>query len=117
MLFVQHKMSISKLIVFALLLSTLNQKFIVSVMSQNQNLDHCNVKIRFRFFRFLSVCKIIFLHFIRLLLCGDINLMPSPFPHIHELDILIDIVSKDSKSLDIYLFNSRILKSELNFFH
>ena len=85
-------------------------------MSQNQNLDHYNVKIRFHFFRFLSVCKIIFLHFIRLLLCGDFILIPSPFPHIHELDVLIGIATKDSKSLIIYLFNSRILEANLIFF-
>ena len=48
-------------------------------MSDNQNHDYYNVKIRFRFFRFLNIYKTSFLHFMRLLLSGDIHLNPGPF--------------------------------------
>ena len=90
-------MSISKLIVFAFLLSTSNEKFIYSVMSHNQNHDYYNVKISFRFFQFLSICKIVLLHFMCLLLSGDINLNPGPFSLVRESDMLIDIATKIAK--------------------
>ena len=109
-------MSISKLIVFAFLLSTSNEKFIYSVTSHNQNHDYYNVKIRFRFFQFLSICKIVLLHFMRLLLSGDIHLNPVPFLHIRESDMLIDIATKNCKILNICLFNARSLKNKYDFF-
>ena len=99
---------VSKLTVFTFLLSTSNEKFIYSVMSHNQNHDYYNVKIRFRFFRFLSTCKIVLLHFMRLLLSGDIHLNPGPFSHIRESDMLIDIVTKDCKNRNICLFNALV---------
>ena len=85
-------------------------------MSHNQNHDYYNVKIRFRFFRFLSICKIVFLHFMRLLLSGDIHLNPGPFSHIRESDMLIEIVTKDCKNLNICVFNARSLKNKYDFF-
>ena len=109
-------MIISKLIVFAFLLSTSNEKFIYSVMSHNQNHDNYKVKIRFHFFRFLNMCKIVLLHFMRLLLSGDIHLNPGPFSQIRESDMLIDIVTKDCKNLSICLFNARSLKNKYDFF-
>ena len=112
-MFLSAKMSISKLIVFAFLLSTSNEKFIYSVMSHKQNHDYYKVKIRFRFFRFLCICKTVLLHFIRLLLSGDIHLNPGLFSHIRELDMLIDIVTKDCKNLNICLFNARSLKKQI----
>ena len=83
-------------------------------MSHNQNYDN-NVKIRFRFFRFLSIFKIVLLHFMRLLLSGDIHLNPGPYSHIRESDMLIDIVTKDCKNLNICLFNARSLKNKYDF--
>ena len=109
-------MSISKLTVFAFLLSTSNEKFIYSVKSHNQNHDYYNVKIRFRFFRFLSICKIVFLPFMRLLLSGDIHLNPGPFSQFRESDMLIEIVTKDCKNQNICLFNARSLKNKYDFF-
>ena len=50
--FLSAKTSTSKLIVFAFLLRTSNEKFMYSVMSCNQNHDNYDVKIRFRFFDF-----------------------------------------------------------------
>ena len=85
-------------------------------MSHKQNHDYYNVKIRLRFFRFLSICKIVFLHFMRLLLSGDIHLNRGPFSHIRESDMLIEIVTKDCKNLNICLFNARSLKNKYDFF-
>ena len=85
-------------------------------MSHNQNHDYYNVKIRFRFFRFVSICKIVFLHFMRLLLSGDIHLNPGPISHIRESDMLIKIVTKDCKNLKIRLFNARSLKNKYDLF-
>ena len=84
-------------------------------MSHNQNYDYNNVKIMFRFFRFLSICKIVFLHFMRSLLSGDIHLNLGPYSHIQESDMLIDIVTKDCKNLNIRLFNARSLKNKYDF--
>ena len=81
-------------------------------MSDNQNHDYYNVKIRFRFFRFLKIYKTSFLHFMRLLLSGDIHLNPGPFSHIRESDMLIDIVTKDCNDLNI----CRSLKNKYDFF-
>ena len=85
-------------------------------MSHNQNHDNYKVKTRFRFFRFLNMCKIVPLHFMRLLLSGDIHLNPGPFSQIRESDMLIDIVTKDCKNLNICLFNARSLKNIYDFF-
>ena len=85
-------------------------------MSHNQNHDHKNVKIRFRFFSFLNVCKVFLWHFMRLLLSGDIHLNPGPFSHILELDMLMDIVTKDCKNLNFYFFNTRSFKNKYDFF-
>ena len=52
----------------------------------------------------------------RLLLSGDIHLNPSPFYQIRESDMLIDIVTKDCKNLNICLFNARSLKKIYHFF-
>ena len=51
----------------------------------------------------------------RLLLSGDIHLNPAPFSHIRESDVLIDIVKKDCKNLNICLFNARSLKNRYDF--
>ena len=85
-------------------------------MSHNQNHDNYKVKIKLRFFRFLNICKIVLLHFMRLLLSGDIHLNPGPFSQILESDMLIDIVTKDCKNLSICLFNARSLKNKYDFF-
>ena len=113
--FVSKKMSISKLILFVFLLSSSNEKILYSVMSHNQNHDYYHVKIRFRFFRFLNICEKK-LHFMRLLLGGDVHLNPAPFSPIRELDMLIDIVTKNCKNLNICLFNARSLKNKFDFF-
>ena len=64
----------------------------------------------------VRICKIVFLHFMRLLLSGDIHLNPGPFSHIRESDMLIKIVTKDCKNLNICLFNARSLKNKSDFF-
>ena len=52
----------------------------------------------------------------RFLLSGDIHLNPGPFSHIRELDMLIDIVTKDCKNLNICLFNARsLIKTNMTF--
>ena len=86
-------------------------------MSQNQNHDHYNVKIRFRFFRVLNDCKIVFLHFMGLLLSGDNLLNPSLFSHIREPDVLTDIIKIDCKNLNICCFNARNLIKQICLFH
>ena len=85
-------------------------------MSHNKNHDYYNVKIRFRFYRFLCICKIVLLHFMRLFQSGDIYLNPGPFSHIRESVMLIDIVTKDCKNLYFCLFNARSLKNKYDFF-
>ena len=85
-------------------------------MSKNQNHDHYSVKIRFLFYRFLNDCKIVFLDFMRLLLSGDIHLNPGSFSHTHESDMLIDIIKKNCKNLNIFLFNARSLKNNYDFY-
>ena len=52
----------------------------------------------------------------RLLLSGDIQLNPGLVSHIPESDMLIEIVTKDRKNLNIYLFNAHSLKNEYAFF-
>ena len=52
----------------------------------------------------------------RLLLSGDIHLNPGPFSHIRESDMLIEIVTKYCKNLNICLFNARSLKNKYDFF-
>ena len=52
----------------------------------------------------------------RLLLGGDIHLNPGPFSPIRELDMLIDIVTKNCKNLNICLFNARSLNNKFDFF-
>ena len=85
-------------------------------MSHNQNHDNYKAKIRFGFLRFLNMCKIVLLQFMRLLLSGDIHLNPGPFSQIRESDMLIDIVTKDCKNLSICLLNARSLKNKYDFF-
>ena len=62
------------------------------------------------------MCKTVLLHFMRLLLSGDIHLNPGPFSQIRESDMLIDTVTKNCKNLSICLFNARSLKNKYDFF-
>ena len=108
-------MSISKLILFAFY-TTLNEKFNYSVMSHNQNHDYYNVKIRFCFFSFFEYLQNFVLQLMRLLLSGEIHLNPDPFSHIRESDMLIDIVTKNCKNLNICFSIARSLKNKYYFF-
>ena len=52
----------------------------------------------------------------RLLLKHGIDLNLGPFCQIRDADMLIDIVTKDCKNINICFFNARSLKIKYDFF-